>query len=421
MEKQRLGCIADDFTGASDAASFLKSAGFTPVLLNGVPREMDGCGSDADAFVIALKTRTMQREEAIKQIMEAAKWLSAQEVDRFYFKYCSTFDSTPTGNIGPGADALMKFCGASHTILCPALPINRRQVVKGCIYVDGKELQESSMKEHPLTPMWDSYIPALMKRQSPYPCYVLTRESMKDAESLKNQIQKWEKEHACFYLIPDYETEEDGKRIAELFGHEKLLTGGSGILAHLKPPGQEKKESVQIKGVEGKTLFLAGSCSKATLEQVEAYRSSGAKVVEVLPQELLSGRKTEQDYIEALESNGEEQCMFCSSASPEKVKRAQKWGKQEVADRLEKLFAALAVRAVKKGYQKIITAGGETSGAVVKGLGVSSFQIGGSVAPGVPVLIPLSQPDLRLVLKSGNFGGRNFFKEAEKLCTYGGE
>lgn len=415
-----MGCIADDFTGASDAASFLKSAGFNPVLLNEVPEEKSDSCSDTDAFVIALKTRTMDRKKAVNQILEAAKWLSDQGVDRFYLKYCSTFDSTPTGNIGPSADALMAFCGVSHTVLCPALPVNHRQVVKGRIYVDGKELQESSMKDHPLTPMWDSYIPTLMKEQSGYPCYILTREELKDSHAIESQIRKWEKEHSRFYLVPDYETEEDGKRIAKVFGREKLLTGGSGLLAHLKPQEQKTNVCIPMEGITGKTLFLVGSCSRATLEQVEVYRGSGAKVIEILPQELLNGSMTEQAYMEVLEASSEKQCMFCSSAPPEKVKKAQEWGKQQVADRLEGLFAALAVRAIEMGYQKIITAGGETSGAVMKGLGFSSFRIGSSAAPGVPVLIPLSRPDLRLVLKSGNFGDRSFFEKTENLCTYGG-
>lgn len=414
-----LGCIADDFTGASDAASFLKIAGFNPVLFNGIPSESGDYG-ESDAFVIALKTRTMPKEEAVAQTLEAAKWMGRQGIETFYLKYCSTFDSTPAGNIGPAADALMEFCRVPYTVLCPALPVNRRQVVNGHIYADGKLLHESSMKDHPLTPMWDSYIPTLMKGQSPYPCHVLNRESLKDTSNLTEQIERWKKESPCFYLVPDYETEEDGRRIAELFGGMKLLTGGSGLLAHLGSERLKKSGSAQTGGVEGKTLYLSGSCSKVTLKQVDHFRRNGGKVIDILPEDIFSGRKTEQAYIEELEQNTGGSCMFCSSASPEAVKRAQKLGKEEVAGRLEALFAELAACAVEMGYKKIITAGGETSGAVIRGLGFSAFCIGTSVAPGVPVLIPVSGSDLRLVLKSGNFGTEDFFQKAERLCSYGG-
>lgn len=156
-----------------------------------------------------------------------------------------------------------------------------------------------------------------------------------------------------------------------------------------------------------------------TLEQVEEYRKSGGKVIDVLPEKLFGGRKTEQDYIKELKENTDGRCMFCSSAAPGDVRRAQKLGKEEVAERLEALFAALAAKAADMGYQKIVTAGGETSGAVIKGLGFSAFLIGKSIAPGVPVLIPTARPDLRLVLKSGNFGAKDFFGKAEELCSYG--
>lgn len=413
------GCIADDFTGASDAASFLKSAGFCPILFNGVPEETDGNAFEADAFVIALKTRSMPKEKAVEQVLAAAEWLNGQGVSRFYLKYCSTFDSTFTGNIGPSADALMKFCGVPYTILCPALPVNRRQVISGHIYVDGKPLHKSSMKDHPLTPMWDSYIPALMKGQSAFPCHILTREEMKDKEGLAEQIERWKKESSFFYLIPDYQDEDDGRRVAEVFGEEKLLTGGSGLLAHMTPGSRGEGDSILTAGVNGKTLFLSGSCSQMTLKQVEEYRRAGGQVIDILPENLFEGGMTEQDYIKELELNEDDRCMFCSSAEPEAVRRAQKMGKEKVAERLEALFADLASRAAGMGYQKIITAGGETSGAVIKGLGFSAFRIGESAAPGVPVLIPVARPDMRLILKSGNFGAEDFFRKAEELCSYG--
>ncbi len=406
-----LGCIADDFTGASDAASFLKQAGFHPVLLNGVPGKGTDLPEDCNAAVVALKTRTMETSRAVDQTLSAARWLKSKGADRFYLKYCSTFDSVPEGNIGPEADALMEFCGVTFTVLCPSLPVNGRQVKNGHLYVNGTPLHESSMKHHPLTPMWDSYIPELMKGQSRYPCHVLTAGEMKDSGALAGRIRRWEAESSRFYLVPDYWSDEDGARIGRLFGDMKLLTGGSGLLGQLRP-GRNGGSA----GAPGRTLLLSGSCSSMTLRQLEYYRAAGGNMREVSPFDLMEGRRTAEDYIAQLEENQGGSILFYSSAPPEEVLRAQSAGKQAVADRLEAVMWTLAARAVELGYTRIITAGGETSGAVISHLGFEAFSIGPAVAPGVPILIPLKQPRMRLVLKSGNFGAEDFFCKAEKMC-----
>lgn len=411
-----LGCIADDFTGASDAASFLKQAGFSPVLLSGVPERGRSLPVGCDAAVAALKTRTMETERAVAQTLEAARWLRERGAERFYLKYCSTFDSTPEGNIGPAADALMEFCGVPCTVLCPSLPVNGRQVRNGRLYVNGELLHESSMRNHPLTPMWDSYIPELMKGQSVYPCHVLSGGELEDREKLKEQLGRWEAESGRFYLVPDYWTEEDGARIGSLFGEMKLLTGGSGLLGQLRPEhaGAGEAEAAALQSSPGRTLLLSGSCSAMTLRQLDFYRETGGNMREVSPFDLMSGRRTKEDYIKQLEENGDQSILFYSSAPPDRVREAQSAGKQAVAEQLEAVMGALALRALELGYTGIITAGGETSGAVTRQLGFEAFSIGPSVAPGVPVLYPLDRPQVRLILKSGNFGAEDFFRRAEK-------
>ena len=151
-KNQLLGCVADDFTGASDAASFLQKAGMKTILLNEVQQDVV-IPMDTEAIVIALKSRTIEKEKAVDDTLKAIKWLEGKGASKFYFKYCSTFDSTSEGNIGPVADAVMEYLGQEYTLLCPALPVNGRKVKEGKLYVKGVLLEESPMKNHPLTPM----------------------------------------------------------------------------------------------------------------------------------------------------------------------------------------------------------------------------------------------------------------------------
>ena len=227
-KKRILGCIADDFTGASDIASFLKKGGMSTVLFNGVPGKNEE--GDFDAAVIALKTRTQETESAVSDSLDALQWLKSKGCKHLYIKYCSTFDSTPKGNIGPIVDSALEIFNIPHTILCPALPVNGRTVDHGCLYVNGIPLQESHMKDHPLTPMWDCRIEELMRPQGKYPCLMLDREQMYAPDgAIKEKINTFAREHKHFYIVPDYTEQEDAERIISLFGNLPLLTGGSGI------------------------------------------------------------------------------------------------------------------------------------------------------------------------------------------------
>ncbi len=416
------GCIADDFTGASDAASFLVKGGLSVQLYNGIPGDTVP-PSDAQALVIALKSRTQETKQAVADTLSAARWLLNQGVRQLYFKYCSTFDSTRTGNIGPVADALMELTAAPYTVLCPALPVNGRVVENGCLYVDGVPLHESHMKNHPLTPMWDCRLASLMEPQSHYPCMVLTSDALRTlpvahggpGSGLIPSVS--DSPDAPFYLIPDYKTAEDGAEIAARFLALPLLTGGSGLLeplAQLWSAALGSDCRIPESRVPGPAILLAGSCSKATLGQIARYQAEGKPSYKLDPRAMLEGRQTVDDAWDFVRTHSTQSdtVLVYSSDTPEKVKEFQKFGIETVAAQLEGATAQLAVRAVQAGFTRIISAGGETSGAVTKALGFSSYLIGESVAPGVPLMVPFGRNDIRLVLKSGNFGQEDFFLRA---------
>ncbi len=418
MQKHRLGCVADDFTGASDAASFLQKAGMRTILINETPDTIE-IPEETDAVVIALKSRTQEKTEAVESVLRSVQWLKNAGADKFYFKYCSTFDSTKEGNIGPVADAMMEELGADYTILCPALPINGRVVKEGRLYVNGVPLDESPMKNHPLTPMWDSRIKNLIEAQGKYQAIELFGESLKeDKESVQKKIQEQSSDMKHFYVVPDYENEEDAKQIVRLFGDLVFLTGGSGILNELgkymlEENGANKQEICQkMEKNELPGVVLAGSCSVATLGQIADYQEKGNVSYRINPVEIFEGKQTTQEIVDFILSHPEEAVLVYSSDNAENVKEVQKLGKEKIADLLEKTISEVAATLVSRGYGRIVVAGGETSGAVTKALGYDAFEIGESIAPGVPVMKPVGNTEVKLALKSGNFGQPDFFTRA---------
>ncbi|MCD8168821.1 MAG: four-carbon acid sugar kinase family protein [Clostridiales bacterium] len=407
-----LGCIADDFTGAGDAASFLVKGGMRTLLFNGIPGEEEETES-CQAVVIALKTRTQKTESAVAETLKAAAWLKKKGAKRLYIKYCSTFDSTPEGNIGPVMDSLLETYKVPCTILCPALPVNGRIVKDGKLYVNGVPLDESPMKDHPLTPMWDSDVGKLMEAQSSYGCVKISRQEMDGPEGIrgKNGFLDGVGEH--FYIIPDFCKEDDAKAIIRNFGRLPILSGSSGILtelARLYTSGDTVFPEIDVR-TEGPGLLLAGSCSQATRNQITFAKNCGIESRRMNPLELLSGEQTEKELWDFIRSHHGEVLIY-SSDTPESVRQVQQVGREKIAGLLERTTANLARRAAEAGYTRIIIAGGETSGAVTKALGYDSYIIGKSVAPGVPVMIPRKNKEMRLVLKSGNFGQEDFLKKA---------
>ncbi len=428
-----LGCVADDFTGASDAASFLAGRGIKTLLFNGTP---DGHEilQDCAAVVIALKTRSIPADEAVRETLKAVRWLEQHGAEQLYLKYCSTFDSTPAGNIGPIADAAMEFTGSPYTLLCPSLPVNGRTVAAGHLYVNGVPLDQSPMKDHPLTPMWDSFLPALMEPQSRWECLLLERACLSySRETVEAGLIKKARNLGLdrFYVVPDYGNTQDGERIAALFGHLPLLTGGSGLLEPLARSltgggkAQETREGEYETGrgcgrqtgvfTSSPALLLAGSCSPATLAQIAYFESRGGIAKKLEPALVLdrSPEEAAQSLWRFLENHRSQPVLIYSSETAQQLQATRKLaGGRPLSPLLEETVALLASRAVERGWRRLIVAGGETSGAVTRKLGLNSYDIGASVAPGVPVLIPPQFPELRIVLKSGNFGQKDFFFRA---------
>ena len=404
-KKSRLGVIADDFTGASDAASFLVKGGAETIMFNEVPKSLD---AECDAVVIALKTRSAEPSSAINQTKNAVEFLKRIGCERIYFKYCSTFDSTPRGNIGIVADFLMETLGVDYTLLCPALPINGRTVKDGILYVDGIPLSESPLKDHPLNPMWDSYIPTLMKDQSKYPCFVLTREAL----SQGNMPDTGKEQH--YYLVPDYETDADGRKIAERFKHLPLLSGGSGLLEFLVEPKLHSKTHHAMK--QTRTILLCGSCSSATRKQIQTYQKHQGLCYKVDADQLLKGDCSALQIMDFITCQTRPVLVYSDAVEKDMQTLKQKTTFKQASAAIEQLMADLSELALQKGFNRIVVGGGETSGAITQRLGFEGFYIGTSIDPGVPELFPLKHQELTLILKSGNFGSEDFFVKASGGC-----
>jgi uncharacterized protein YgbK (DUF1537 family) len=408
------GCIADDFTGASDAASFLMAGGLNTLLFNGIPSSRGVfLPQDVDAVVIALKTRTDIINRAVDESVKAAEWLMGHGAKQLYIKYCSTFDSSPTGNIGPICDAVLKVVEGTYSVLCPSLPVNKRTVKDGILYVDGIPLAQSHMRDHPLTPMWDSFIPNLMKDQSKYPCFILNRDTLIQGKHVvEEKIKTYLKTQEHFYLVPDYVDDNDAQMIVKMFGHLPLLTGGSGILQETgRILSKNSSHARVIPGVSGKAIILAGSCSPITRKQVKHYKTCGGRSFMIESTSFLSPERAKETiWADISKTDCDDILVYAPGSEGQK----ESTGMVMVNDAIiiEQIIAGIAEKAVYNGYRRIIVAGGETSGAVTRALQFNAYYIGRSVAPGVPVMQPLDAPDIRLVLKSGNFGQEDFFVRA---------
>lgn len=410
-----LGCIADDFTGATDAASFLTRGNMRTLLLTEVPTHVPPAIADNyDAIVIAQKTRTAPVDSAVAEAANAFTWLRSLGTKHFYFKYCSTFDSTPQGNIGPILDCLLEKIPQKFSIICPALPVNKRIVKNGRLLVDNIELHHTHMKDHPLTPMWDSDLCRLMEPQSKYRCFSLNHEALaRSIDSIEEQINDYGKGEEHFYLAVDYFTDEHADKIIELFGDLPLLSGGSGLLEpwarHLMPHALAKTPSATSSAARYGGLLLAGSCSIITLEQISHFIAQGGLAKKIDPAALLAGTQDVSSLWQFVLANKDRPVLIYSSDTGDNVRRYQEAGKERVSAILESTMATLGRLAADANFAYLVVAGGETSGAVLQALNEYAYDIGDSLAPGVPIILPQHHAGFKLALKSGNFGAPDFF------------
>lgn len=418
-----LGCIADDYTGATDLASFLVAGGLKTLQVNGIPStEFFDAIDDIDAVVIALKSRTSPVQEAVQQSLEALQFLRSLGCEKYYFKYCSTFDSSAKGNIGPVTDALLDALDETATVVCPALPVNGRTVYQGHLFVFDQPLHESPMKDHPLTPMRDSSVLRMMEAQSKGKTALVPYSLVAQGEEVIAQAFNKAKQEAN-YVVVDALSQEHLAHMGKGLAQFTLMTGGSGLALGVsklfeKQGGTLKKADDLVKAIDAPALILSGSCSAMTQKQVASYAAKHP-CMSLDIDKLVSGEESVSDLLAWLEGVLDQSPLVAATAKPEVILRNQeKYGAQRVAELVENTLAELARQAQEKlGVRNFIVAGGETSGAVVKSLGVDSFLIGKAIAPGVPVVQTLNLDPLNLALKSGNFGDEDFFFHAVEALT----
>ena len=414
-----LGCIADDFTGATDLASMLVKNGMRAVQVIGVP-EAGAPIPEADAIIVALKSRTAPVRQAVGESLAALDWLKAAGCSQFFFKYCSTFDSTEAGNIGPVADALVEALGCGFALACPAFPVNGRSVYMGHLFVGGVLLNESGMEKHPLTPMTDANLVRVLGRQTEGTVGLVPYAMVDQGAAAIRKAMTGLKEQGRRYAIVDAVSDAHLQAIGEAAENHALITGGSGIAIGL-PENFRRAGKLSVMGdpgalpeVEGHMAVLAGSCSRATLFQIGRARERipTLQLDALATPDARALAKQALDWVDG--KLGAVPVLIAASAPPETVAALQaKLGREAAGALIEDALAEVAEGLVARGVRNLVVAGGETSGAVVTRLGVRSLRIGAEIDPGVPwTLAEGAGPPMKLALKSGNFGAPDFFLKA---------
>lgn len=419
-----LGCVADDLTGATDLALVLSQNGMRTVLVLDTPH-VQTPAPDADAVVVALKTRTMAPDKAVNLSLEALNWLRSLGAERFFFKYCSTFDSTEQGNIGPVAEAMADALQSGITVFCPAFPANGRTVYQGHLFVEDRLLSESSLAKHPLTPMTDPDLVRVLQKQ----CLrsqvgLIPLETVNQGTVAILKAMQHLQDDGYRFCIVDALDDGHLQSIANASASQCLVTGGSAVTAGLPAAYRLEGRLLEMQGLEklekidGPVAVLSGSCSKASQRQVSRL-ADNARTVEIDPLALADGSTTIKSLLdEAGELEDERPVLFFSTAAASNVASAQdKLGRWYAGELVEETFAALAAELVGRGVRKLIVAGGETSGAVARQLGLSQLRVGPEIDPGVPWMQTVGEPGLLLAFKSGNFGAPDFFEKAIEMVS----
>jgi 3-dehydrotetronate 4-kinase len=427
----QLGCIADDFTGATDLANNLVRAGMRVVQTNGVPTAP--LTADVDAVVVALKSRTIAPADAVAQSLQALQWLQSAGARQIYFKYCSTFDSwygalgtNHRGNIGPVTEALMDALGTEFTIATPAFPDNGRTVFKGHLFVGDVLLSESSMKHHPLTPMQDANLVTVLQSQCQRKVGLIDYRVVAAGETaIKARIKELRAQGVGIAIV-DAVCNEDLMRLGTALASLPLVTAGSGVAIGLPQNFgiQASQQSAVLPKAQGLQAVVSGSCSQATNAQVAAWKAAGLPS-QALDMPAVLGNDAQHhaavqatlDWAKPLLAQGP--VLVYSTADAQTVKNTQATlGSEATGARVEYALSAIAKGLVVLGVQQLVVAGGETAGACVQALGVQQMQIGGQIDPGVPwchAHAGAVGKDLHMALKSGNFGAADFFAKALKL------
>ncbi len=414
----KLGCIADDFTGATDLANNLVQGGMRVLQAIGVPSHP--LSADVDAVVIALKSRTIPAEAAIADTLAALRWLQAQGAQQIYFKYCSTFDSTKEGNIGPVTEALMDALETDFTIATPAFPDNKRTVVKGYLFVADVLLHESGMQNHPLTPMTDPNLVRVMQSQCQRKVGLIDYSIVQQGAAAVEQHMDLLRSQGVGIAIVDALSNRDLMNIGPALRRLPLLTAGSGVAIGLPQNFgiAPSSQACALPAPQGARAIVSGSCSVATNAQVASFIKAGHAAFALDPQEVAADNDAVGRILaQALPLLDAGPVLVYSTADSSSVKAVQaRLGAAEAGAMIEDAMAAIARGLVEGGVGQLIVAGGETSGACVQALGISQLQIGRQIDPGVPwchARTTVGGSDgIHIALKSGNFGTEDFFEKA---------
>ncbi|MBZ3906223.1 3-oxo-tetronate kinase [Streptomyces griseiscabiei] len=414
----RLGAIADDFTGATDLANNLVRSGMRTTQVIGVPTVGTLKEFESDAVVVALKTRTAPVADAVRESVEAAKSLREAGAEQLYFKYCSTFDSTDEGNIGPVTDALLDLVGADYTVAAPAFPAVGRTVYQGHLFVGDRLLNESGMRSHPLTPMTDADLVRVLGRQTIHPVGLIAEATvLAGPEAVADELRRLRRDNGVRIAVLDAVSDADLVTLGSAVADLPLVTAGSGLALGLAR-GWSRRPSCEaqlLPPASGHAAVIAGSVSRATNAQVDEFIATGAPAVSLDLDRIASGVDVVPEVLDrSSRALGREPVLVYSTRSPAEVKAFQDLvGQQHAGELIESALARIAVGLVDLGVGALVVAGGETSGAVVHALAVDSLQIGAQIDPGVPwCATRRSGRTLHLALKSGNFGGADFFTRA---------
>jgi uncharacterized protein YgbK (DUF1537 family) len=429
MNQPILGCIADDLTGATDLCNNLVRAGMRVVLTVDVPRSEGSL--PADAIVVALKSRTIPTAEAVAQSLAASRWLQNQGVRQIYFKICSTFDSTPKGNIGPVIEALMDELNCEFSAVVPSFPDNERTVYRGHLFVGDVLLSESGMRNHPLTPMTDANLVRFLGKQiygvkQRKVGLIDYRSVAKSTEAIRERIRSL-RTAGVSIAIADSISNDDLQRLAGALSNDAFVTAGSGLAIGL--PAQwglkASPDSARLPKAAGRKAIISGSCSVATNQQVERFIQAGGNAFLLDPMKLASNsdKQIEQavTWADAQWNQDPAQILLVfSTAHPEALKLAHRQlGMERSGELVEHAFSQVAHAFVELGVGQLVIAGGETAGVCIRNLEVEQVQIGPQIDPGVPWCFGASQraqgSGIHLALKSGNFGTSDFFTRAFRM------
>jgi 3-dehydrotetronate 4-kinase len=419
-----LGCVADDYTGASDLANTLTRAGLRTVQTIGVPS--DGFAlPEVDAVVVSLKSRSIEASLAVTRSRSAEKWLRHRGADHVLFKICSTFDSTDAGNIGPVMDALRADSGDAIVLVTPAFPETGRTVYQGNLFVGAMPLNESPLKDHPLNPMHDSNLVRVLARQSKTKVGLVPLAALAKGEgAVRARLAELASQGVTAVII-DAVFDRDLETIGKVALDHRLSVGASGMglgIARAMVVSGKVKSNVTTAAADasvgGRAACLAGSCSQATLQQI-ANAEKAMPVLHLDPDQIIAGPDEARRALAwAKDRIGDGPVLIASSSSPEEVATLQsRHGRDAAGHAIEQAMADIADGLLQAGVRRLIVAGGETSGAVVDRLGIPGFLVGAEIAAGVPVLraVGARNGEMLLALKSGNFGGAEFFSDALQL------